>query len=219
MDPAESTESANGESKGAGPIESPFKLLKVKGNNTLPTLGLSPASNVSPNSANPSTEAALLLSPTSPISPTFHTISLNPFSLSKLKRSTSNPPVNGTAIPRISPLAGIGKEIPLEQQIVDLQNEVSCLKNEIESKDAKLSSSMRSIKMFWSPELKKERASHKEDVERMMLLKSQCDSVQAEIKVSRKFLFFHSFFVTTTGSATSSCFYKWHWHTKCDNSF
>jgi len=36
--------------------------------------------------------------------------------------------------------------------------------------------------MFWSPELKKERAAHKDDVERMLLMKNQCDSLHAEIK-------------------------------------
>lgn len=169
----------NCEAKGEGPIESPFKLIKVKGSSTLPVLGLNPTSPTlkSPGSDSQSSS----LSPSSPNVPSsLSAISLNPFSLSKLKKTT---PVNGTTIPRISPLSGIGKEGPLEVQILELQNEVACLRKEIESKDAKLSSSMRSIKMFWSPELKKERSAHKEDVERMLLLKNQCDSLQGELKV------------------------------------
>lgn len=167
----------NCEAKNEGPIESPFKLVKVKGSSTLPVSGLSPTS---PTVKSPGIEGQSSLSPTSSSFPAFNPISLNPFSLSKLKKAS---PVNGTTIPRISPLSGIGKEGSFEQQVIELQNEVACLRKEIESKDAKLSSSMRSIKMFWSPELKKERAAHKEDMERMLLLKSQCDSLQAELKV------------------------------------
>lgn len=185
-----SEDTTNGDSKTTGPIESPFKLIKVKG--TAPSFGM----NTGPRATSPtlkplgSENAAFPTSPTSPTIPSLNTISLNPFSLSKLKKPT---PVNGTAIPRLSPLPGMGKEAPIEQQVAELQNEVACLKKEIESKDAKLSSSMRSIKMFWSPELKKERAAHKDDVERMLLMKNQCDSLQADIKVWSDFIlnFYH----------------------------
>ena len=181
MDTPENSDSTSSRDiKSTGPIESPFKLIKVKG--TVPSFGLNVGPRAtSPTLKNPGCEnITSSISPTSPTIPPLNPISLNPFSLSKLKKTT---PVNGTAIPRLSPLSGMGKDAPFEQQIAELQNEVACLKKEIESKDAKLSSSMRSIKMFWSPELKKERAAHKDDVERMLLMKNQCDSLQAEIKV------------------------------------
>ena len=169
-----------GDAKTMGPIESPFKLIKVKG--TVPAFGIASGPGAtSPTLKNPGNESMTSsISPTSPTIPSLSAISLNPFSLSKLKKTT---PMNGTTIPRLSPLSGMGKDTSIEQQITELQNEIACLKKEIESKDAKLSSSMRSIKMFWSPELKKERAAHKDDVERMLLMKNQCDSLHAEIKV------------------------------------
>ena len=195
MDSTENSEdTSNCEARNTGPIESPFKLIKVKG--TVPVLGKNPGLGpTSPTLKSPGIEnITSQLSPTSPTIPSLNTISLNPFSLSKLKKTT---PVNGTTVPRISPLPGMGKEAPLEEQVAELQNEVACLRKEIESKDAKLSSSMRSIKMFWSPELKKERAAHKDDVERMLLLKKQCDSLQAEIKVWELLRNFYLFSVKT----------------------
>ncbi|KAK3722298.1 hypothetical protein QZH41_017751, partial [Actinostola sp. cb2023] len=50
----------------------------------------------------------------------------------------------------------------------------------MEAKEAKLSSSMRSIKMFWSPELKKERAARKSEAEKYTQLKEQFNIVSKE---------------------------------------
>ena len=71
----------------------------------------------------------------------------------------------------------------LQTQLVELQRENARLKKDIEAKDTKLNSSMRSIKMFWSPELKKERASRKAESEKFTHLKEQFGVVSAESQV------------------------------------
>ena len=54
-----------------------------------------------------------------------------------------------------------------EEKVVELEKEIIELRKEIENKDSKLSSSVKSIKQFWSPELKKERAARKEEAENL----------------------------------------------------
>ena len=71
----------------------------------------------------------------------------------------------------------------LQAQLVELQRQNARLKQEIEAKDTKLNSSMRSIKMFWSPELKKERAARKAESEKCAQLKTQFGVVSAESQV------------------------------------
>lgn len=73
----------------------------------------------------------------------------------------------------------------LHSQLMELQKENEHLKKELESKEAKLGSSMRSIKMFWSPELKKERAARKSEAEKYALLKEQFNVVSKESEVRR----------------------------------
>ncbi|XP_019634131.1 PREDICTED: ELKS/Rab6-interacting/CAST family member 1-like isoform X5 [Branchiostoma belcheri] len=63
--------------------------------------------------------------------------------------------------------------VDLQSQTKELQRENSALRKEIEIKEGKLQSSMNSIKTFWSPELKKERAIRKEEASRLALLKEQ----------------------------------------------
>lgn len=75
----------------------------------------------------------------------------------------------------------------LHSQLMELQTENEHLKKELESKEAKLGSSMRSIKMFWSPELKKERAARKSEAEKYALLKEQFNVVSKESEVRRSF--------------------------------
>ncbi|XP_014676623.1 PREDICTED: ERC protein 2-like, partial [Priapulus caudatus] len=53
--------------------------------------------------------------------------------------------------------------LDLQAQICDLQRECSGLHQDLDQSNQKLSSSMNSIKTFWSPELKKERAMRKEE--------------------------------------------------------
>ena len=57
------------------------------------------------------------------------------------------------------------------------------LLREVEMKESKLSSSMNSIKTFWSPELKKERALRKDEVSKISVWKEQYRIVQDETQV------------------------------------
>ena len=61
--------------------------------------------------------------------------------------------------------------------------QVSRLQKDLDQTREKLSSSMNSIKTFWSPELKKERAVRKEEAARCNLLNEQLKVTQAELKV------------------------------------
>lgn len=54
---------------------------------------------------------------------------------------------------------------------------------QLEAKESKLSSSMNSIKTFWSPELKKERALRKDEGTKMSVWKEQYKVVQEETQV------------------------------------
>ena len=54
---------------------------------------------------------------------------------------------------------------------------------QLEAKESKLSSSMNSIKTFWSPELKKERALRKDEATKMSVWKEQYGVVQDETQV------------------------------------
>ena len=58
------------------------------------------------------------------------------------------------------------------------------LRREVEVKESKLSSSMNSIKTFWSPELKKERALRKDEVSKITVWKEQYRVIQDEAQVS-----------------------------------
>ena len=62
--------------------------------------------------------------------------------------------------------------------------QVSKLQKELDHSREKLSSSMNSIKTFWSPELKKERAVRKEEAARCNLLNEQLKVAEAELRVS-----------------------------------
>lgn len=57
------------------------------------------------------------------------------------------------------------------------------LLREVEVKESKLSSSMNSIKTFWSPELKKERALRKDEVSKISVWKEQYRVIQDETQV------------------------------------
>ncbi|XP_061187411.1 ELKS/Rab6-interacting/CAST family member 1-like isoform X1 [Saccostrea echinata] len=72
--------------------------------------------------------------------------------------------------------------LDLEGQIADLSKECAKLHQELDSTKEKLSSSMNSIKTFWSPELKKERALRKEESAKYCLLNEQLKVAQAELK-------------------------------------
>lgn len=65
-------------------------------------------------------------------------------------------------------------------QLRELQRENAMFRQELDARDAKLSSSMNSIKTFWSPELKKERALRKEEAGKIQALKEQCKKAVEE---------------------------------------
>uniref|UniRef100_UPI00358F4406 ELKS/Rab6-interacting/CAST family member 1-like isoform X2 n=1 Tax=Myxine glutinosa TaxID=7769 RepID=UPI00358F4406 len=71
-----------------------------------------------------------------------------------------------------------GLDVHVQLQEMHRVNEL--LRRELEMKDSKLSSSMGSIKSFWSPELKKERSLRKEEVARNAVTKQQTQVLQEE---------------------------------------
>ncbi|XP_046662915.1 ELKS/Rab6-interacting/CAST family member 1-like [Homalodisca vitripennis] len=68
----------------------------------------------------------------------------------------------------------------LQHQNNDLQRELANLKKELELTNQKLGSSMHSIKTFWSPELKKERALRKEESAKYSLINDQLKLLNSE---------------------------------------
>lgn len=79
---------------------------------------------------------------------------------------------------------GQGYLTELQLQNSDLQRELANLKKELELTNQKLGSSMHSIKTFWSPELKKERALRKEESARYSLLSDQLKLLNSENQVN-----------------------------------
>ncbi|XP_066523206.1 ELKS/Rab6-interacting/CAST family member 1 isoform X1 [Hoplias malabaricus] len=70
----------------------------------------------------------------------------------------------------------------LQAQLKEVLRENELLRKEVEVKESKLSSSMNSIKTFWSPELKKERALRKDEVSKIAVWKEQYRVVQDEMQ-------------------------------------
>ncbi|KAK4883767.1 hypothetical protein RN001_000038, partial [Aquatica leii] len=68
----------------------------------------------------------------------------------------------------------------LQSQNSDLQRELGNLKKELDLTNQKLGSSMHSIKTFWSPELKKERALRKEESAKYSLINDQLKLLSSE---------------------------------------
>uniref|UniRef100_A0A672SKR7 ELKS/RAB6-interacting/CAST family member 1 n=1 Tax=Sinocyclocheilus grahami TaxID=75366 RepID=A0A672SKR7_SINGR len=68
----------------------------------------------------------------------------------------------------------------LQTQLKEVLRENELLRKEVDVKESKLSSSMNSIKTFWSPELKKERALRKDEVSKIAVWKEQYRVVQDE---------------------------------------
>lgn len=80
----------------------------------------------------------------------------------------------------------------LQLQNNDLQRELGNLKKELELTNQKLGSSMHSIKTFWSPELKKERALRKEESARYSLVTDQLRVLNQENQVDFNLSFQHT---------------------------
>uniref|UniRef100_A0A7N8Y7I8 ELKS/Rab6-interacting/CAST family member 1-like n=1 Tax=Mastacembelus armatus TaxID=205130 RepID=A0A7N8Y7I8_9TELE len=68
----------------------------------------------------------------------------------------------------------------LQTQLREVLRENELLRRELEAKESKLSSSMNSIKTFWSPELKKERALRKDEATKISMWKEQYRVAQEE---------------------------------------
>ncbi|XP_048863269.1 ELKS/Rab6-interacting/CAST family member 1 isoform X4 [Brienomyrus brachyistius] len=68
----------------------------------------------------------------------------------------------------------------LQAQLKEVLRENELLRKEVDMKESKLSSSMNSIKTFWSPELKKERSLRKDEVSKMAVWKEQYRVIQEE---------------------------------------
>uniref|UniRef100_A0A8C9YD22 ELKS/RAB6-interacting/CAST family member 1a n=1 Tax=Sander lucioperca TaxID=283035 RepID=A0A8C9YD22_SANLU len=73
--------------------------------------------------------------------------------------------------------------LDLQAQLKEILRENEMLRREVEVKESKLSSSMNSIKTFWSPELKKERALRKDEVSKITVWKEQYRVIQDEAQV------------------------------------
>uniref|UniRef100_A0A3B5MUC2 ELKS/RAB6-interacting/CAST family member 1a n=1 Tax=Xiphophorus couchianus TaxID=32473 RepID=A0A3B5MUC2_9TELE len=70
--------------------------------------------------------------------------------------------------------------LDLQAQLKEVLRENELLRREVEVKESKLSSSMNSIKTFWSPELKKERALRKDEASKIAVWKEQYRVIQDE---------------------------------------
>lgn len=71
----------------------------------------------------------------------------------------------------------------LQTQLKEVLRENDLLRKDVEVKESKLSSSMNSIKTFWSPELKKERALRKDEASKITIWKEQYRVLQEENQV------------------------------------
>jgi len=85
--------------------------------------------------------------------------------------------------------------IELQARLNELQNQYGHVKRELDATTQKLGSSMHSIKTFWSPELKKERALRKEEATKYALINDQLKILRSENQVSFVFLFYFYLFV------------------------
>lgn len=71
----------------------------------------------------------------------------------------------------------------LQARLSEIQTQYAHVKRELDATTQKLGSSMHSIKTFWSPELKKERALRKEEAAKFALLSDQLKILRSENQV------------------------------------
>ncbi|XP_060923494.1 ELKS/Rab6-interacting/CAST family member 1-like isoform X1 [Limanda limanda] len=91
-----------------------------------------------------------------------------------------NHPPQAATVPHSMRQVRDGAMSDLQTQLREVLRENELLRRELEGKESKLSSSMNSIKTFWSPELKKERALRKDEATKMSVWKEQYRVVQEE---------------------------------------
>ncbi|XP_048643470.1 ELKS/Rab6-interacting/CAST family member 1 isoform X19 [Marmota marmota marmota] len=91
------------------------------------------------------------------------------------------PPVSmASTVPHSLRQARDNTIMDLQTQLKEVLRENDLLRKDVEVKESKLSSSMNSIKTFWSPELKKERALRKDEASKITIWKEQYRVVQEE---------------------------------------
>ncbi|XP_021587851.2 ELKS/Rab6-interacting/CAST family member 1 isoform X7 [Ictidomys tridecemlineatus] len=91
------------------------------------------------------------------------------------------PPVSmASTVPHSLRQARDNTIMDLQSQLKEVLRENDLLRKDVEVKESKLSSSMNSIKTFWSPELKKERALRKDEASKITIWKEQYRVVQEE---------------------------------------
>ncbi len=78
----------------------------------------------------------------------------------------------------------------LQARLNELQSQYGNVKRELDATTQKLGSSMHSIKTFWSPELKKERALRKEEAAKYALINDQLKILRSENQVSSHLILF-----------------------------
>ncbi|XP_050765731.1 ELKS/Rab6-interacting/CAST family member 1 isoform X2 [Gymnogyps californianus] len=84
------------------------------------------------------------------------------------------PPVSmASTVPHSLRQARDNTIMDLQTQLKEVLRENDLLRKDVEVKESKLSSSMNSIKTFWSPELKKERALRKDEASKITIWKEQ----------------------------------------------
>ncbi|KAM6961503.1 ELKS/Rab6-interacting/CAST family member 1-like isoform 2-T2 [Tautogolabrus adspersus] len=91
-----------------------------------------------------------------------------------------NHPPQSATVPHSMRQVREGAMTDLQSQLREVLRENELLRRELDTKESKLSSSMNSIKTFWSPELKKERALRKDEATKMSVWKEQYRVVQEE---------------------------------------
>ncbi|XP_019371076.1 PREDICTED: ELKS/Rab6-interacting/CAST family member 1 isoform X5 [Gavialis gangeticus] len=91
------------------------------------------------------------------------------------------PPVSmASTVPHSLRQARDNTIMDLQTQLKEVLRENDLLRKDVEVKESKLSSSMNSIKTFWSPELKKERALRKDEASKITVWKEQYRVLQDE---------------------------------------
>lgn len=94
------------------------------------------------------------------------------------------PPVSmASTVPHSLRQARDNTIMDLQTQLKEVLRENDLLRKDVEVKESKLSSSMNSIKTFWSPELKKERALRKDEASKITIWKEQYRVLQEENQV------------------------------------
>ncbi|XP_026182390.1 ELKS/Rab6-interacting/CAST family member 1-like isoform X1 [Mastacembelus armatus] len=91
-----------------------------------------------------------------------------------------NQPPQAATVPHSMRQVRDGAMSDLQTQLREVLRENELLRRELEAKESKLSSSMNSIKTFWSPELKKERALRKDEATKISMWKEQYRVAQEE---------------------------------------